>query len=99
MRPDVMGPHPAIGGRPKGSTMFITHRARRGRLAAALLLSTTALVAGGLMSGGGGANAADEGHSAKQQRLRQYVNTYDHPMGSQIRKHESTRDMPMVVHP
>ncbi len=49
------------------------------------------------MPGGGSANAFDDGRSPKP-RLQQYIKTYDHPMGSQIRKHEGTADMPMVIH-
>jgi GH25 family lysozyme M1 (1,4-beta-N-acetylmuramidase) len=75
-----------------------TAQARRGRLVAAFTLVASAIVAGGLLPGGGSANASDDGLLPKH-RLQQYIETYDHPMGSQIRKHEGTADMPMVVRP
>src|SRR5262245_54092791 len=81
----------------RGNAMpFSTPRAQRGRLVIAVTLSATTVAATALLPEGG--SAATSGTVVKE-RPRQHLATGDHAMGSQIRKHEGTGDMPMAVHP
>lgn len=69
---------------------------RRGLLSAAVAMTTTVLLAG-LASPAQADPAATP--AGDQAAIDAYVQKYDHPMGSQIRKHEDTAQMPRSVDP
>lgn len=67
---------------------------RRGVIGAAVAVTTVMLTAGLV----GPAEAADS-PAGDQKSIDAYVQKYDHPMGSQIRAHEGTAQMPQSVNP
>jgi GH25 family lysozyme M1 (1,4-beta-N-acetylmuramidase) len=70
-----------------------TRRVQWGRFVIAVTLLTTVAITALLPVNG---SAATSGPSARE-RMPQYIVTHDHAMGSQIRKHEGTADMPMTL--
>ncbi len=69
---------------------------RRGLLSAAVAMTTTLLVAG-LASPAQADPAATP--AGDQAAIQEMIRTQDHPMGSQIRKHEGVVQMPRSVNP
>jgi GH25 family lysozyme M1 (1,4-beta-N-acetylmuramidase) len=69
---------------------------RRGSLSAAVAVTTTLLVTG-LSSPALADQAATP--AGDQAAIQELIRTQDHPMGSQIRLHEGTAQMPRSVHP
>jgi GH25 family lysozyme M1 (1,4-beta-N-acetylmuramidase) len=69
---------------------------RRGLLSAAVAVTTTVLLAG-LASPAQADPAATP--AGDQSAIQEMIRTQDHPMGSQIRKHEGVAQMPRSVNP
>jgi GH25 family lysozyme M1 (1,4-beta-N-acetylmuramidase) len=77
--------------------MNISWRARRRGLMSAVVAVTSTLLVAGLTSPAQADPAATP--AGDQAAIDAYVKKYDHPMGSQIRKHEGTAQMPKTVNP
>jgi GH25 family lysozyme M1 (1,4-beta-N-acetylmuramidase) len=69
-------------------------RGRRQRLLGVAVGLTTMVLTAGLATPAMAATPAGD-----QASIDAYVRKYDHPMGSQIRRHEGTAQMPRTVHP
>ena len=69
---------------------------RRGLLSSAVAVTTMLLVAGLATPASADPAATPAGDQAATDA---YVKKYDHPMGSQIQKHEDTSEMPQTVDP
>ena len=77
--------------------MNISWRGRRRGLMSAAVAVTSTLLAAGLASPAQADPAATP--AGDQAAIDAYVKKYDHPMGSQIRKHEGVAQMPQTVRP